>query len=364
MSRRRTGIPNWPANPTDVFDAYWQFAAERQRIFQARLSGAEPPFTEDPVLHNFKFTNAYRASDRTSQYLIRHVIYDAPRTWRQTFYRIILFKLFNLIGTWEYLEHRIGDELEDPVDAVGAIEQALNSARAEGKVIYSAAYIMPSATSFGSSRKHVNHLRLMSAMAQDKLELRIGEAESMRSDLLTSYPSIGRFLGYQLATDLNYSPHLSFDEDEFVVAGPGALDGIAKCFGDAPDRHPEDIIWWTYDTQQEHFRARGIDFPDLWGRPLQLIDCQNLYCEISKYARVAHPEVRGTSDRKRIKQRFEPTPDPLTAWYPPKWNINKTVESWLSAGRRAERESDVVVDLRETTGAQRHLFDTAEYADS
>jgi hypothetical protein len=277
----------------------------------------------------------------------------------------MLFKLFNLIGTWEYLVRRIGGELEDPVESLGVIEQALNSAREEGRVVYSAAYIMPSATSFGSAQKHINHLRLMAAMAEDRLEQRVGEASSMRSvfDLLTSYPSIGRFLGYQLATDLNYSPQLSFGEDEFVVAGPGAIDGIAKCFGDAHGTPPEEIICWTYDTQQEHFAERGIDFPDLWGRPLQLVDCQNLYCEISKYARVAHPEVIGTSGRTRIKQRFEPTTDPLTAWYPPKWNINQAVAAWLDKDRPPA--TDVVVDLRNApAGVPQHLFEVAEYVDS
>ena len=30
-----------------------------------------------------------------------------------------------------------------------------------------------------------------------------------------------------------------------------------------------------------------VEFRDLWGRPLQLIGCQNLFCEVDKYARVA-----------------------------------------------------------------------------
>ena len=40
----------------------------------------------------------------------------------------------------------------------------------------------------------------------------------------------GNFLGYQFVTDLNYSEICSFSEMEFVIPGPGALDGIHKCF--------------------------------------------------------------------------------------------------------------------------------------
>jgi hypothetical protein len=64
-----------PAIPTEVFDTCWRFAAERQMIFFRRLEGAAFPWTQDPILQRYKFTNAYRASDRVSQYLIKQVIY-------------------------------------------------------------------------------------------------------------------------------------------------------------------------------------------------------------------------------------------------------------------------------------------------
>ncbi len=75
--------------------------------FFRRAIGAAQPWTDNPVLAAYKFTNAYRASDRVSQYLIRHVIYrdDLPKSPREVFFRILLFKLFNKIATWELLEH-------------------------------------------------------------------------------------------------------------------------------------------------------------------------------------------------------------------------------------------------------------------
>jgi hypothetical protein len=75
------------------------------------------------------------------------------------------------------------------------------------------------------------------------------------------------------------------------------------------------------DTQESHFARLGLDFPGLFGRRLQLIDCQNLFCEVDKYARVAHPSVAGVSGRSRIKQRFTPLTEPLRAFFPPKWRL-------------------------------------------
>jgi hypothetical protein len=77
---------------TPAFRSYWKIAAERQRMFFRRLAGAPPPWTDDPVLCAHRFTNAYRASDRVSQFLINEVIYGAPVDERSTVLRVLLFK--------------------------------------------------------------------------------------------------------------------------------------------------------------------------------------------------------------------------------------------------------------------------------
>ena len=99
-----------PLKPTPVYNSYWRFAAERQNVFFRRLERQPPPWTDDPVLKAHKFTNAYRASDRVSQYLIRRVIYrsDLPDDPVEVVFRIMLFKLFNKIETWELLEKELG----------------------------------------------------------------------------------------------------------------------------------------------------------------------------------------------------------------------------------------------------------------
>ena len=109
-SRERVSISGQSLAVTPVFHAYWHFAAERQNIFFRRLQQRSVRLTTDPVLERFRFTNAYRASDRVSQYLIRHVIYrnDLPSDEINLFFRILLFKLFNKIETWEVLEQKLG----------------------------------------------------------------------------------------------------------------------------------------------------------------------------------------------------------------------------------------------------------------
>ena len=312
-----------PVEPTVVFDTYWRFAVERQHVFMARARKQPPPWTADPILRMYKFTNAYRASDRVSQYLIREVICTGSSEPTEVVFRILLFKLFNKIRTWELLREEIGD-ISARSFSPGVYDRPLSKAMARKDTIYSAAYIMPSGESqFGHRRKHQNHLALLEMMMQDDLAGRLTRCERMADafSLLRSYPTLGDFLAYQFVTDINYSNVTSFSEMDFVVPGPGAKSGIRKCFSSLGGLAEEEIIYLMARRQDEEFARLGLTFERIGDRPLQLIDCQNLFCETDKYARIAHPDIPGIGARTRIKQQFQAQPKPIDYMYPPKWGI-------------------------------------------
>ncbi len=315
-----------PLRATQVYDAYWRFAVERQKIFFRRLSGKPAPWTDDEVLARYSFTNAYRASDRVSQYLLRNVIYCGDLSSIETVFRILLFKFFNKIGTWELLLKEFG-EVTWHGFSIRAYDAVLQKAKLSGQKIYSGAYIMPSGGPLlKTTSKHLMHLELLTKMMKDSLAERICSAGSLKQIfiLLRSYPTIGDFLAYQYCIDINYTNFINFSESEFVVPGPGARSGIAKCFKDTHGLSESDIIQIVTEAQAKELESRGLTFPDLWGRPLQLIDCQNLFCEIDKYSRARFPELVGNG-RHRIKRMFRPQPTPIEYWYPPKWGINERI---------------------------------------
>lgn len=321
--------PMAPAVTTVVYDSYWKFAALRQEVFFNRLQRKTYPWTSDPILNQYKFTNAYRAQDRVSQYLIKEVIYnkDAPNTPQEVLFRILLFKLFNKIETWELLKERFGEiTFEDY--KFKHYDELLTKTIDSGRRIYSAAYIMPSGQSyFGYPKKHSNHLQLIELMLKKNVEKKLMDTKRMQSafEIIKSFPGLGDFLAYQLLIDINYSPLLNFSESEFVVPGPGAKGGISKCFKSTGGLNHVDIIKLVTDRQEQEFIRLGLDFKNLWGRPLQLIDCQNLFCEVDKYARVKHPDIRGDSNRMKIKQMFRANLKSIDFWFPPKWGINDNI---------------------------------------
>ncbi|RFN60323.1 nucleotide kinase domain-containing protein [Marixanthomonas ophiurae] len=326
--------PLSPIKTTEVYDTYWKFAALRQEAFFNKIENKGCPWSNDSIINTYRFTNAYRAADRVSQYLIRDVIYreeysDSPK---EILFRILLFKLFNKIDTWELILAHIPNPTFEYYD-FNVYNDILNAAFNAGETIYSAAYIMPSVkSSFGYTRKHSNHLKLIELMLNDKAEEQLSNANNMQKafEIIKSFPGLGNFLAYQLLIDINYSRIINFSESEFVMPGPGALGGISKCFTDTAGLNEKEIIKLVTDRQEIEFERLGLNFKSLWGRDLQLIDCQNLFCEVDKYSRVRHPEITGNSKRTRIKQKYKRNHQPIEYWFPPKWNINSRIAEDLT----------------------------------
>lgn len=307
----------------DVHRAYWYLAAERQRIFEARVRGREAPWTGDEILRNYRFTNPWRASDRVTQFLIRDVIYgesDLPA--EDQIVRVVLFRLFSRPATWQAIERELGPIRRATLRS-RRLPALLERLRQQGP-IYTSAFILCANNAYGHERKHLNHLALVSdMMRRGRLPRALARARSLQAvyEALGSFPLIGPFMAYQLAIDLNYSTLIDFSEDEFTAPGPGAERGILKIYPDARREQMPGIIHRTVEEQDQQCERLG--HPQLRlarRRPLHAIDCQNLFCELDKYARVRFPRI--VSERVRIKARFVQSSEPLPRpFYPPKWRL-------------------------------------------
>lgn len=315
-----------------VYPVLWQFAAERQRVYRARVAGQAQPWTTDGILLQYRFTNPYRAADRVSQALIRMVYSETDVDAATLFLRTMLFKIFNKTTTWETIVSRLGLPTAGSFE-VGALDKVLTGLKAKGVSIYSGAYIMPSGGA--GVPKHRMHLELLASMLADRLPEQVERTKGLQEvyRLLLAYPSLGPFLAFQYTIDLAYTPLVRHEESEFVVAGPGALDGLSKCFESLGDYTAEDTLLWLTDMQEAEFTRLGVKFDNLWGRALQPIDMQNLFCEVSKYTRVSHPSVGGVAGRSRIKQKFKPAGSVPAPFFPPKWNINGAIDRWMREHR-------------------------------
>lgn len=306
----------------DVYDIFWYFAYERQNIWYKKLKEENPPYTDDKILQEYKFCNSYRVLDRVSQYMLKNVIYNGKEySNKDMLFRIILFKLFNKESTWEYLSENLGDiTLRD--FSFDTYNKLLLKRKESNEKLYNDAYISCANKAFGYDLKHQNHLALIEKMfIEDKIYTKIEKSKSMENvfSILKSYPLIGDFMAYQLATDINYSNVTNFSEDSFTVAGPGAKRGIQKCFENINGYNYEDIIKHMYLIQDEEFKRLGLEFKYLGARKLQLIDIQNIFCETDKYLRAKRPDL--ISNRVKIKKKYIPKKEKIEYILPKKWNV-------------------------------------------
>jgi hypothetical protein len=339
--------PSAPVARQGVYELYWTFASRRQEAFERRLSGDCHPWTDDPILSTYKFCNVFRAADRVSQYMIRDVAYapDAG-TYADRVFQIVAFRTFSNIRTWEGIRARLGgppriDDLQS-----GCFERTLDEVKAANGGLYTGAFILCANKAYGFDEKHRNHVALFRHMfGAGRLDEVVRGSNSLEGIVraIEAFPLMGPFMAYQTAIDLNYSELLSFDENDYTQAGPGAIRGLRKAFHTVGDYSPSDAIRWMVDRQDDEFRRLGLRFDGLFGRKLHAIDCQGLFCELDKYCREAVPEL--ASNRSRIKARFMPSPDPIELFFPPKWELHRSIGSSMPAFRRAGAPSQALLDL-------------------
>ncbi len=313
-----------PVPRQQIYDLYWYFASERQAIFEKRASGLPGPWTNDPILRTYKFCNTFRAADRVSQYMIQHVCYHTePCDPADRLFQIVAFRMFSKIETWQAIHNYLGRYPRLTDLASGAFTKALEHAHQQNGTIYTHAFILAPHNAYHQPRKYLNHVELFKHMfLRDDLANALLKAPSLEAifHLLKRYPMLGNFMSYQIAIDLNYSDLINFSENDFTIAGPGALRGIKKAFEDMGDFTPEEIILLMIERQEEEFAQLGLTFNGLFGRKLHAIDAQGLFCELDKYCRVAVPEL--ASARARIKTKFVAHQHSISYVFPAKWQLN------------------------------------------
>ncbi len=328
---------NFTPNKNFYYYLYW--VNERMNIFWKRKAGQTEDLTEDHIFQQYKFTNVYRSLDRVSQYLIKNVIYDAKglandRDTEDIFYRILLFKHFNKIETWQHLESKLGEIGIDTPKA--EIEKVLNEYSKAGNVIYSNAFMLTASfmrnpilmeknNLYVGQPKYSSYLTLFDNSIKNGTMYKILKSQSLKElqENMLSIVAIGKFLSMQYAIDFNYSLLFNFDENDHVIAGPGAERGIERTFDIKGKPDYLKIIRWTHKNLEQEMKKHGFEPKFLPNRKPSMIDCQNVFCEVDKYLRGSDIQTEGKEiEGKRIKNHFSASSEKIDYFFPPKWGVN------------------------------------------
>src|SRR5262249_5356968 len=285
--------------------ALFKFIAERELIRRRRAAGEPPPWTADPILHAWSFTNVRREDDRVTRWVATHwrePHYDDPDLW----FAMCLARFVNWPDTlaeigfpvpWNY-EHFVAvmatraarrDKLYGAAYTIHADNKNKGRCTAE----YQAADV------FNPLWRAREFLRPTHGETLTRYSARLGERHGLG----------GGFMPAQIIADLKYVAPLSAASDwaTFAASGPGSRPGLNRVLG-----RPVHAPWTESGWRKEFDWLRTAIAPDLERiglGDLHAQDLRNCLCELDKYERVRLGEGKP-------RRRFRPSPDPLPGGLP------------------------------------------------
>lgn len=286
----------------DMFQLYHDFVVGRHRIWEKRQFGAEPPWTDNPVLRSHKYTNVFRILDPGTQFVMTDLI-NPELSPEDQLYRLFLYRHTGRIEAWQFFQLMTGDY---PVVGQGElVREMFKQYRTVANSVFTNAYLVFPQSQTPGTDKLDSIVDLADRIFFGSTGARFADEvyPERQFRLLQSQPGVGNFMAMQILTDWGYTPHCGEDrENSFIVPGPGAEKG-AQLIRPRAGAHANatDLI---YKLQEEW--QLDLDCPSLDGRYPSLMDVQNTLCEFSKYARHLNKDAR--ADYKVQHPGPQPTP--------------------------------------------------------
>lgn len=294
-----------------------RFILEREAVRVRRQRGAPPPWTKDPILRAYRFTNVHREADAVTLWVKRHIRepYAAhPNLW----FMLCVARLVNLPAALQELlgtRYAFGLERRWQPHAFATVLEARR--RREVQMI-GAAYMVTTQGEAMSKPRYLAEVPLQGLWtrargAQDSFVRRLSATLAEAHAALMETRGWGPFLAAQVVADLKYTRYLRKAPDWWTWAalGPGSLRGLKRVLGESVTGawatscrglQPSEFAGPVRLAQLQALRqALSADLHATRPAPIRLClqDFQNCLCEFDKYERVRRGEGRP-------KQLFHP----------------------------------------------------------
>ncbi len=328
------------ATPVLDWDSVYHFKTfviGRYRIHKKKdVERLPAPWTNNPVLREFKFTNVRREHDRQTRYLLENITHNPDLMLEDKIVNSFMFRAWN---NWDTLRDfgfpYSAEELYDQnlKEIIRPVFQSLQKVH-QDRLWYNNAYNQ------GGTKQAWKRVNSESPIEKDMplrpfhigvwlKEQKIVDQLLKAKDQLEAFNIIktvrgfADFLAYQVFVDLTYIEEFPFSENEFTVAGPGCKKGLDYIFIDKDGMTYEECIFWLRDNidggscifddgELDFYESDklyphksylpGKLFNDLpkYDRCMNVMSLENCMCELSKYIRT----VRGEG---RPRNRYKPT---------------------------------------------------------
>ena len=273
---------------------YWQVERENIRL-QKEVSKLPPPWTNDPILREFKFCQVFREDDRTTRWFKTHIrepLYYSEDVLMAT----VIFRWFNLIGTGRTL-------LEHDLLCNWDREKAIKEITKQSKWV-TGAYIIKTPNGMD---KVTGVSECISHMWNDRKFLinKIYQKKSLETtwNLLRDYPYMGPFMAYEVVTDLRHTYLLNGAEDvlTWANAGPGAMRGLNRLTGRelGYSKRSHDWVGEMKELHKEVQTKLPVHILNRNEMAYEMREIEGGLCEFDKYSRILKGEGRTRSIYKK-----------------------------------------------------------------
>lgn len=275
---------------------FFAWMGKRHEIWCKRDKGLPRPWTTDPILHEYKFTNVFRELDRGTIALRkmeeRHVdLWDVSRRrtpdWKTAgliVWNTFWYRMFNLdIHAKEYGFSSTPDTLYSYI----------RYRYRRGLQLYTGAHMTNGGDTL--TPKHEAHIPVIQRVWEERetLARTIYESMSIRTafEELRLFRYCGPFIAYEMASDLRWSVLFEpVDCYEWANVGPGCRRGMIR-LGYEPNVGTMILLWARAKKElplvvrRHHPLAVKPDDDPLWP-PFELREIEHCLCEFDKYERV------------------------------------------------------------------------------
>lgn len=277
---------------------FFDFMTRREDLRVAKESGQSWPWSDDPILNTYKFTNVKREHDRTTRWM--RLNWTGPNTDRPLGEILFNCALFRYFGTMEFAEALGWQQAWKP----NAVIEIARERQIRGARVFTGAYIIPTLGHRGPKAEAVANLILTplwdqkDAIAEVATNTARWEATATAMRSLPGFGGTG-FMTKEVLQDAIQTPVLgnAIDRDTWCPAGPGARRGLNRLHNrPLSQMKPETYLIKEMVALLERSRA---ELPPRMPR-LELHDIQFQLCEFDKYER-----VRLNEGRPRSRYRFD-----------------------------------------------------------
>lgn len=286
---------------------FFDFIRERHSIYLRRHVEKLPaPWTTDPILHHYRFTNVFRELDAVTLWFKKNVR-DPLRNSDDVMMATVLFRLFNRIPTCEFVfcqtavgGYTLFEELLDQgmnQDFVVSAESRIRAAIGRHGPFCTGAYIVNSPNGMDK----LTGVLTMTMWVWQRREEFLAEIKRVRTlehawRQFIQIDHIAGFTSYEFVSDLRHTALLRDAPDIMAWAnpGPGALRGLNRLQGRPLEQKqkPDTLLREMRDLLRESKDSRNwpMDFPGL-----EMREIEHSLCEFDKYerARLGQGRPRG-----------------------------------------------------------------------